>query len=191
LSNGSPNGTAGSRALPFLPTSGLDGTAGLKTLCGMLSGCGGEWTLRSRRALLRRGLSNGAANGTAGSRALPVHPISRRFGEKCGTPRSGARDDGWGWKCALKRCSPAAVVPTLPKTGEGWGSLVWGRSEKVKGVGQECPTHTVIEQAGLIRWSQHSNRARAGDPALPRPRLSPAIRTDNPKKLLARRGRRV
>jgi hypothetical protein len=96
-----------------------------------------------------------------------------------------------GGNAALKRCSPAAVVPTLPKTGEGWGSPVCGRSEKVRGVGQECPTHTVIEQAGLIRWFQHSNGARAGDPALLRPRLSPAIRTDSPKKLLARRGRRV
>lgn len=36
------------------------------------------------------------------------------------------------------------VVPTLPKTGEGWGTLGCGTSVEVKGVGQECPTHTNV-----------------------------------------------
>jgi hypothetical protein len=34
------------------------------------------------------------------------------------------------------------VVPTLPKTGEGWGTLACGTSIEGKGVGQECPTYT-------------------------------------------------
>jgi hypothetical protein len=169
----------------------IDGTSGFKILCGMALGCRGEWDpplaagAPSSRSIKR------AANGTAGNRALPVHPISRRFGEKCGTPRSGARDDGWGWKCGAE----ALLRPWLwfpPSQNRGrMGQAVCGRSEKVKGVGQECPAHTVIEQAGLIRWPStrtarglEIRRCSAHDSLL-------QIRTDNPRKLLARRGWRV
>jgi hypothetical protein len=37
--------------------------------------------------------------------------------------------------------------PTLPKTGEGWGTLACGTSIQVKGVGQECPTHTSMSDS--------------------------------------------
>jgi hypothetical protein len=39
------------------------------------------------------------------------------------------------------------VVPTLPKTGEGWGTLACGTSIQVKGVGQECLTHTSMSDS--------------------------------------------
>jgi hypothetical protein len=54
----------------------------------------------------------------------PVHPISRRFGEKCGTPRSGARDDGWGWKCGAEALlRPRLWFPPFPKPGKDGAAL--------------------------------------------------------------------
>jgi hypothetical protein len=75
---------------------------------------------------------------------------------------------------ALKRCSTQTVVPTLPKTGEGWGTLVCGRSGKIKIVGQECPfgsaqgkpTHTVIGQAGSTQGPLRQAQGRLSTPRL-------------------------
>jgi hypothetical protein len=103
---------------------------------------------------------------------------------------------------------PKTVVPTLSKTGEGWGSLVGGRSGKIKIVGQECPTHTVTTQGGINSRSLDSaiefprefdhcardDRWVEGNAALKRcsPMTVPSTHINtHPKKLLARRGRRV
>lgn len=55
------------------------------------------------------------------------------------------------------------VVPTLPKTGEGWGTLGCDTSVEVKGFGQECPTHTSMSDSrhvGLLfvlcKWAGDS-----------------------------------
>jgi hypothetical protein len=62
----------------------------------------------------------------------------------------GMTDDGTAESRALSNpvlSNPVMyepVVPTLPKTGEGWGTLACGASVEVKGVGQECPTHTRV-----------------------------------------------
>jgi hypothetical protein len=60
---------------------------------------------------------------------------------------------------ALLHPKASSVVPTpfgfaqgrLFEKREEWGTVVGGDSAKVKGVGQECPTHTGIAQGRLVQ----------------------------------------
>src|SRR6266700_5908897 len=60
-------------------------------------------------------------------------------------------------------------VPTLPqRTREGWGTrCLWMNPARVKGVGQECPTHMSRFPSTPLRAGFFERRVGCGTPGLP------------------------
>jgi hypothetical protein len=84
----------------------IDGTSGFKILCGMALGCRGEWTLLSRRALLRRHCQ--MALQTARLEAMPSCSSLFLAGlaRSVGLREVGLGMTGWEWKCGAEALLP-------------------------------------------------------------------------------------
>jgi hypothetical protein len=136
-------------AVPFpsLPTNGFDGTAGLK-FSAECSRVRREWTLLSRRALLRRGLSNRASNGTAGSHALPFILFLADLARSVGLREVGLGMTGGGEKCGAEALlRPRLWFPPFPKPGKDGAALCMVDQKKSKASDRSVrPTRSLNRQ---------------------------------------------
>jgi hypothetical protein len=135
-------------AVPFpsLPTNGFDGTAGLK-FSAECSRVRREWTLLSRRALLRRGLSNALQTARLETVHFPFILFLADLARSVGLREVGLGMTGGGGNAALKRCSARGCGSHLPKTGEGWGRLCVVDQKKSKASDRSVrPTRSLNRQ---------------------------------------------